>query len=193
MVGLQRVWWKRVLPVQAPYRWNLRRLQPGFMLDIGCGIGRSLLHIDGNGVGVDHNAGSVACAQGRGLRAFTSTEFPRTEFARDGVFDSMLLSHVAEHMTRPELVELLMMYIPFVRIGGKVIVITPQEAGFDSDDSHIMFADWDAIGAAADEVGLVNLTSYSFPFPRVVGRVFLYNEFVWVGEVTEDCLQALAD
>ena len=25
LVDLQRVWWKRVLPVQAPYLWNLRR------------------------------------------------------------------------------------------------------------------------------------------------------------------------
>jgi hypothetical protein len=38
--------------------------------DVGCGLGRNLGHLDGNGVGVDHNAESVAIAQSRGLRAF---------------------------------------------------------------------------------------------------------------------------
>ncbi len=32
--------WKRYLDVQAPYRWNLSRLNLGFTLDVGCGIGR---------------------------------------------------------------------------------------------------------------------------------------------------------
>ena len=39
---LETARWKRVLDVQAPYRWNLRRLGLGFTLDIGCGIGRNL-------------------------------------------------------------------------------------------------------------------------------------------------------
>ncbi|MCP4245603.1 MAG: methyltransferase type 11, partial [bacterium] len=71
--------WKRWLNVQAPYRWNLRRLGLGFTLDVGCGIGRNLLALDG--VGVDHNATAVAAARGRGLTAHTAEEFPATEFA----------------------------------------------------------------------------------------------------------------
>ena len=63
---LETVWWKRALDVQRPYRWNLRRLDPGFTLDIGCGLGRNLSHLDGNGVGVDHNPDSVAIARSRG-------------------------------------------------------------------------------------------------------------------------------
>jgi len=34
--------WKRWLNVQAIYRWNLRRLDPGVTLDIGCGIAATL-------------------------------------------------------------------------------------------------------------------------------------------------------
>ena len=49
--------WKRFVP--DPYRWNLRRLKLGRTLDVGCGIGRCLAFIDGNGVGVDHNEKSV--------------------------------------------------------------------------------------------------------------------------------------
>src|SRR5215468_2590796 len=71
----EAILWKRWLDVQAPYRWNLRRLSPGFTLDIGCGIGRNLLHLAGDGVGIDHNAHSVEIARSRGLAAFTPGEF----------------------------------------------------------------------------------------------------------------------
>lgn len=35
----QMVWWKRLVNVQAPYRWNLQQLRPGYTLEIGLGIG----------------------------------------------------------------------------------------------------------------------------------------------------------
>ena len=44
------------------YRWNLRRLDLGFTLEIGCGIGRNLEHLDGNGIGIDHNEEAVRIA-----------------------------------------------------------------------------------------------------------------------------------
>ena len=33
--SLESARWKRWLNVQAPYRWNLRRLRLGFVLDVG--------------------------------------------------------------------------------------------------------------------------------------------------------------
>ena len=42
LVNLSGAWWKRLVPVQAPYRFNVRRLCPGLTLEIGCGIGRNL-------------------------------------------------------------------------------------------------------------------------------------------------------
>ena len=63
----ERAWWRRLFDVQAPYRWNLRRLELGFTLDVGCGIGRNLLHFEGRGVGIDHNPASVDVARSRGL------------------------------------------------------------------------------------------------------------------------------
>jgi DNA primase len=32
------VWWKQLLDVQRPYRWHIRRLELGFVLDVGCGF-----------------------------------------------------------------------------------------------------------------------------------------------------------
>ncbi len=65
--SLENTWWKRVFDVQAPYRWNLRRLKLGNVLDVGCGIGRNLMHLDPGSVGIDHNPYSIEVARQRGL------------------------------------------------------------------------------------------------------------------------------
>src|SRR5262249_51969043 len=173
--------WKRLVPVQAPYRWNLRRLDPGFTLDLGCGIGRNLLHLEGNGIGIDHNADSIEIARLRGLRAFTPEEFRLTEFNRPEVFDSMLAAHVVEHMSRAEAVDLLKQYQPFVIQSGQLILVTPQEAGFKSDPTHVEFLDLESLRSIAASAGFaVQVRAYSFPFPRALGGIFKHNEFVGV-------------
>ena len=180
LVRLQGSKWKTLLHVQAPYRWNLRRLDPGFTLEVGCGIGRNLAHLDGNAVGVDTNPYVVAVAREAEYRAFTPEEFAATEWNRAGVFDSLLLAHVAEHMRRDQLVELLQGYLPQLRSGGKLILITPQEAGFRTDSTHVELMDLHRLRGVCDELGLLPVRDFSFPFPRVFGRVFAYNEFVSV-------------
>lgn len=45
---------KRLLHVLAPYRAHIRRICRGRVLDVGCGIGRNLAHLNGAGVGVAH-------------------------------------------------------------------------------------------------------------------------------------------
>ena len=180
LLRLQRAPWKKWLDVQAPYRWNLRRLRPGFTLEVGCGIGRNLEHLRGQGVGLDHNPHSVAAARDSGLRAFTPEEFQASEWNRPAAFDSLLLSHVAEHMRRDQLVHLLRTHLPCVRPGGQLILITPQEVGFASDPSHVEFMDLAFLRAVAEELGLAPVRDFSFPFPRAFGRIFIYNEFVSV-------------
>src|ERR1700730_6085107 len=111
----EAVWWKSMLDVQAPYRWNLKRLQPGFTLDIGCGLGRNLLHLNGNGVGIDHNQHAVEIARSRGLQAFTIEAFQTSSFNQSASFDSILMSHVAEHLMEGEVVKLLTAHIPLLK------------------------------------------------------------------------------
>ena len=173
--------WKQILDVQAPYRWNLRRHGPGFTLDLGCGIGRNLAALDG--VGVDHNEAAVEIARSRGLVAFTPPEFRQSEFAVPGRFDTMLLAHVVEHMTHAEASELIGAYVEYVKPGGRVILITPQEAGFRSDPTHVEFADDAACAALLTANGVAVERGYSFPLFRPVGRFLRYNEFVTLGRV----------
>lgn len=186
LVAGSNVWWKRMLDVQALYRWNLRRLEPGFTLDVGCGIGRNLLHLKGQGVGIDHNPASVKVARERGLQAFTPEEFERSAFNSPERFDSLLLSHVVEHMTREQAVALLRGYTSHLRTGGKVILIAPQESGFESDPTHVEFADFAALHQVARESGLIPDREYSFPLPRPFGRIFRHNEFVSISRKPAD-------
>ena len=177
LVSKQSVWWKRLLPVQLPYRLNLRRQRLGVTLDVGCGIGRNLDVLPEGSLGVDHNAQSVAYARQQGRDALTVDEFGASDRAVPGAFDAILLSHVVEHMTHDDAVGLLNAYLPYVRSGGKVFFNCPQERGFASDATHVWFATDSDLRDLAREVGLEPVKSYSFPFPRRLGRAFVYNEF----------------
>lgn len=172
--------WRRLLNVQAPYRWNIRRLGLGRTLDIGCGLGRNLAHLDGAGVGVDHNPESVRIARARGLDAYLVEEFLGSADAQPASFDSLLLAHVVEHLGRDEAVEVLSSYLPFLRPEGRVCFITPQERGYRTDATHVRFVDFDGLSELASHLGMVPERQYSFPFPRPIGRVFAYNEFVYL-------------
>jgi 2-polyprenyl-3-methyl-5-hydroxy-6-metoxy-1,4-benzoquinol methylase len=176
--ALEGARWKRWLDVQAPYRWNIRRLNLGRTLDVGCGLGRNLAHLGGVGVGVNHNVASVALARERGLEAYTAQEFPASAAAVPGGFESLLVAHVVEHMPEEDAVGLLRTYLPYVRPGGKIVLITPQERGYATDPTHVRFCGFAEVAALCETVGLTVVRQYSFPFPRVAGRVFPYNEFV---------------
>ncbi len=180
LVARGDVWWKRLLGAQVPYRWNLRRLHPGHVLDIGCGTGRNLEHLDGNGVGVDPNAAGVAIARDHGYVAYTPDQFEAAPEAKPASFDTLLFAHVLEHLPSGEADQLVTRYLPYLRPGGRVILITPQESGYRSDHTHREFLDFAALTALASRCGLSTTRRYSFPFPRPTGRVFRYNEFVVV-------------
>lgn len=180
LAARETVWWKRLLGAQQPYRWHLRRLDLGFVLDVGCGTGRNLLHLGGRaaGVGVDLNPAAVAIARRRGLVAYSTGAFRDAPEATPGRFDSLLLSHVLEHMSEGEAGELIRSYLDLLRPGGKIVVITPQEAGHRSDPTHVEFMDFTRVESVLHSAGCRPFASYSFPFPRALGRFFKYNEFV---------------
>ena len=173
----QTLWWKRLLHVQAPYHWNLRRQGLGRTLDIGCGIGRNLGVLPAGSVGVDHNAEMVALARSMGFDARTVEDFKNGQLAVPGAFDGLLLAHVVEHMDREQALKLLRDYLPFVRPGGRVFLVCPQERGYASDSTHVWFAQDSDLEELVRKLGLELERSFSFPFPRPMGRLFIYNEF----------------
>ena len=68
-------------------------------------------------------------------------------------------------------------YLPYLRPGGKVFFVCPQERGYGSDATHVWFATGDDLADLAREVGLLPAPWFSFPFPRWAGKPFVYNEF----------------
>ncbi len=181
LVRLQTARWKRWLDVQRPYRMHLRALEPGFVLEVGCGIGRNLGHLAGRAVGVDVDVDSVRHARDvLGYEAYTPAEFAASDRAADGTFDSLLFSHVLEHVDSATATALVRDHLRYLRKGGRVIVITPQELGYASDETHVRFVDHAACEELARALGLRVEKAYSFPFPRIAGRVFKYNEFVTI-------------
>lgn len=175
--------WKMLLDVQRPYRWNIKRLNLGKTLDIGCGIGRLLEHLPEGSVGVDHNKASIAICKKKGLDAHIAKDFHALNHKK-GSFKSMILTHVLEHVTTDEGVAIIGEYAPYVR--DKVVVICPQEKGFASDDTHVNFLLHKDIEDILKECGFGDIKrSYSFPFPRTFGKIFTYNETVVVGYRTK--------
>ncbi len=173
----QQVWWKRALNVQAPYQWNLRRQRLGRTLDVGCGIGRNLETLGAGSVGVDHNAGSIAVARERGVTAFTVEEWGASDLRQPEAFDGMLLAHVIEHMDAATGLALVEEYLPYLRPGGKVFFVCPQERGYASDPSHVRWVTGEDLQQLARDAGLAPGEWFSFPFPRWAGKPFIYNEF----------------
>jgi SAM-dependent methyltransferase len=189
--GLTRKKWKVILDVQRPYRWNVKRLNPGKTLDIGCGVGRHLVNLPHGSVGIDFNEHAVSKARSSGYDAYTLEDFlaDAKYENKEPVFDSILLSHVLEHLTLEESHEALSTYLPYLKEGGRVIVICPQEKGYasapmgdGSGEAHVTFLDSIAIQKILKNFGLGIDATYSFPFPRPIGKIFRHNETVVVGK-----------
>jgi 2-polyprenyl-3-methyl-5-hydroxy-6-metoxy-1,4-benzoquinol methylase len=179
LVRLQNSSWKRILDVQAPYRWNLKHLKMGRTLDIGCGIGRNLINLV-NSVGIDPNISAVEIACSYGLTAYTPETFLTSPNYQRFSYDSLLLAHVAEHIGTDETILLLNQYLDLLKPNGKLVIITPQEAGLKSDATHIEFINYEKLRQINASLGLTERKAYSFPFPRMVGKFFRFNEFVFI-------------
>ena len=153
-------------------------------LDIGCGAGRNLTALNLNSIGIDHNAILVESCKLRGLQAYSTDDFLKNGSKYIACFDSILISHVAEHMSLNDFVVLLKEYKSFLKPAGVVVVICPQELGYASDSTHINFMDFKELEKALKASGFEVLSQYSYPFPRFFGKWFTQNEFVVNAKLT---------
>jgi 2-polyprenyl-3-methyl-5-hydroxy-6-metoxy-1,4-benzoquinol methylase len=104
--------------------------QPGGkLLDVGCGSGERLekmRHLGWTVSGIDFDAEAVRIARGRGLDVSCGT-IPGTWFPTE-TFDAVTMNHVIEHV--PDPIELLKECHRILKPGGKVVLTTPNSAGW---------------------------------------------------------------
>jgi len=115
-----------------------------------------------------------------GFTAYTTVDFVGSAHDRPGSFDSLLLAHVLEHVNEKEGDALIARYLPYVKPGGTVMLICPQERGFASDSTHVRWVDFVALAAHGTKAELTSVRSLTFPLPRACGKLFIYNEFIHV-------------
>lgn len=183
LIGLEGSLLKKLATPINPYRRNIRKLSKGRVLDVGCGIGRNLRYLNRpDAVGVDHNLESVAVVNNLGYQALSVTDFENWSRENVELFDSILISHVLEHLTMKEAEDLLTSYLPYLKDGGHVIAICPQEKGYKSDQSHKTFFSIASLEDLMSRHSLAKVKSKSFPLPEIFGGIFIYNENVVVYE-----------
>lgn len=108
-------------------------IQPGKLLDVGCGDGKFLNRMRGRGWvvdGIDFDPKAIANARiryGLELRIgdLHSAAFP------DGTFEAVTLSHVIEHVPNP--IGLLEEVRRILKPNGRIVVTTPNSGSFGHD------------------------------------------------------------
>ncbi len=184
LVSLQSAAWKEKLRLFDPYGWQIKFICKGNVLEIGSGIGRNLRALKGRSVGVDHNKKSVDLANEKGLRSLTSEQFLTNFDHNNQKFDTLLLSHVLEHIDEETQKEIFIQYLPFLKPDARIVIVCPQEVGFDSDPTHIRWVDEEVLIKTLSDLNCSKIKLSSFPFPRRLGTKFIYNQFVAIGQLS---------
>jgi SAM-dependent methyltransferase len=184
LMSLQSISWKEKLRFLDPYGWQIRWVCKGSVLEVGSGIGRNLRALKGRSLGVDHNETAVAFANQKGLTSLTNEQFISQFGSKFQEFDTILLSHVLEHINQETQDEIFQQYMPFVKPTGRIVIICPQEVGFDSDPTHIRWVDESILINTLEDLNCTKIKLNSFPFPRRFGKKFIYNQFVAIGHLS---------
>lgn len=125
---------------RANYALATTFLEPGRVLDLGCGVGHSLdLLSPRDSVGVDRDAGALA-GQPRETVVSDMRELP----FQDGSFPSIVCSHAIEHVPDPE--RLLSEAARVLAPAGTAIFATPNRLTFGPADEIIdpyHYIEWD--------------------------------------------------
>jgi SAM-dependent methyltransferase len=180
LVALQSVTWKERLRFLDPYGWHIRVVCKGDVLEVGSGIGRNLRALKGRSLGVDHNKYAVEYANSKGLKSQTVDAFFASN-PPEAKFDTLLMAHLLEHIDESTQKVIFEKYLPYLRENGKIVLICPQEKGFNSDKTHIRWVDHATQVNLLESLGCTQIKTRSFPFSRKYGKIFIYNEFVAVG------------
>ncbi|TDK29993.1 methionine biosynthesis protein MetW [Luteimonas terrae] len=131
--------------VRQIYLERAASLVRGPTLDFGCGVGELLRRLPAGSKGLEYNTATVEHCRREGLDVAPYDGFEDdwglTALSTKPGFESMVVSHVLEHLNAPMEV--------FVKLLGaasrlgvrRVLVTVPGQAGFRIDPTHLTFVD----------------------------------------------------
>ncbi|WP_416203264.1 class I SAM-dependent methyltransferase [Xanthomonas euvesicatoria] len=131
--------------VRRIYLHSAQTLLRGPTLDFGCGVGELLERLPGGSRGLEYNQATVRYCRERGLAVDhydgESDDWSLGVLADGARFESMVISHVLEHLEQPE--EVLRKLAAAARRLGvrRILVVVPGRAGFRTDATHRTFVD----------------------------------------------------
>ena len=70
----------------------------GYVLDVGCGDGSFLEKYSGRSLGIDAHENNIRICREKKINAIKADA---NSFVQENTFDTVLLSHVLEHLTQP--------------------------------------------------------------------------------------------
>lgn len=120
------------------------RLLKGRTIDFGCGPGELLRKLPPGSIGLDINQTTVEYCRREGLNVHLydpqRDKYSLSDYT-PGKYDSLLLSHVLEHLDSPDLV-LHSLLQAARRLGiRRVVIIVPGKKGFAFDSTHRTYID----------------------------------------------------
>ena len=157
------IWYRKLFPVDIPFKFIAKACCKGRILDVGCGPGRYLAFFKNDAVGVDHNKDFVAYAQNQGFNSYFSEDF-----LKKGIqvkFDTLLFSHILEHMNLQEGIKLINTYLPYLKKNGRIVIIVPHGYCFENDPTHVLYYDFNRVEELASKIHYRIKRNFYHPFP----------------------------
>ena len=141
----------------------------GYVLDIGCGTGVYLEQYHGSHLGIDAHPNNIRICSAKKIVAI---EADANQFMQKDTFDTVLISHVLEHLDNPYGV-INNAYLS-TKHGGRIIIVVPCYEGFvyglnGDEHSHKHFIDLAYLDQKMTKLGGKKIVSAIFP-PLIGGR-----------------------
>lgn len=169
--------------VRRAYLHSAASQVSGPTLDFGCGVGELLERLPAGSHGLEYNQATVEFCRRKGLPVDAydgfADDWGLSVLAPGSRFDSMVISHVLEHLEEPAQV-LRRLLLASERLGVcRVLVIVPGRAGFRIDATHRTFVDRGMLTDAAivEDTGFSLTRARYFPGNlRRIGDWFPHHE-----------------
>lgn len=161
----------------------------GKTIDLGCGAGQILSKLPHGSLGIEINPYLVKLLNDQGLNVQVALESDigfNLSKVEQGVYKTLVLSHVLEHFHDAEVV-LKKLLKDCSDLGiVKVIIVVPTIAGYRSDSTHKTFIDTNFLKInSLTAYGKFRLTNLSY-FPwnsAIFQNLFTYHEMMLIFEV----------